>query len=240
MTIQEMHYQFDLLLDKVSSSQKPNFNVAEKDWILNHAQELFVKQRYSGNNYKRTALESTQKRIDDLRTIHVQNVTHTSVVDLTGGIYEFIINDANVPNYLFMTRGTASVTDLDGCNGTAILKVTQTDDISEVLKDPFRSPDVSEIPCNYGTSPTGSGSSLYLYSGTNTINSITISYLRSPVTMSYPGYTYIDGSTTTEVGCELPPHTHAEIIDIAVKVASGTIESPEFMQIKSQKLMETE
>ena len=49
--------------DKVSSDTLFAF--------LNEALDKFVKTRYSGINYKREGFEQSQKRIDDLRTLVV-------------------------------------------------------------------------------------------------------------------------------------------------------------------------
>ena len=43
MTIQEMHYDVKMKLNKVDSQQYRNLIIPQVDWILNEAQELFVK-----------------------------------------------------------------------------------------------------------------------------------------------------------------------------------------------------
>jgi hypothetical protein len=52
--------------------------------------------------------------------------------------------------------------------------------------------------------------------GTYTINSYTIRYIKKPV----------DISLTGAVDCELPSHTHREIIQEAVEMALEIIENP--------------
>ena len=43
MTIQDMHYDFKKKLDKIDSQQNKNLLIPEIDWVLNEAQEMFVK-----------------------------------------------------------------------------------------------------------------------------------------------------------------------------------------------------
>ncbi len=48
-------------------------------------------------------------------------------------------------------------------------------------------------------------------------------YLRTPVSMRY-GTTY--SVPTTDINCELSEHLHREIVELAVKSAIETVESP--------------
>lgn len=72
MTVQEMLYDFDLKIDKVASLANPDFNLAEKEWLLNEGQNVLIKQRYSINNNSRAGFEAIQKRIDDLKNLIVR------------------------------------------------------------------------------------------------------------------------------------------------------------------------
>jgi len=69
MTLDELHQNFKLELDKTTALELPAFLVAEIDDWLNNAIRKFVKTRYSGVNVKREAFEQSQKRTDDLRTL---------------------------------------------------------------------------------------------------------------------------------------------------------------------------
>jgi len=72
MTLDELHQIFKLELDKTSSLELTSFVVEEIDDWLNQAIRKFVKTRYSGFNPKQEGFEQTQKRIDDLRTLVVE------------------------------------------------------------------------------------------------------------------------------------------------------------------------
>ncbi len=84
MTILEMHIKFKILTDKLDTLNYPNFEPEEIDELLNMSQERFITQRYGTTNTKKSPLESTQKRMDDLREV-VKNgqlsVTTTQTID---------------------------------------------------------------------------------------------------------------------------------------------------------------
>lgn len=72
MTLDELHQFFKLELDKTTSLELPAFLTAEIDDWLNLSIKKFVRTRYSGLNIKRESFEQTQKRIDDLRPLVVE------------------------------------------------------------------------------------------------------------------------------------------------------------------------
>mgnify|MGYP006319950907 FL=1 len=100
MSILEMHYDFDLKLDKLATLAKPDINILEKDWLLNEAQNLIVKKYYLGNNASSTAFETTQKRIDDLSSLlikyPIQPMILPTMINRTG-VYELPLNSLLYP-----------------------------------------------------------------------------------------------------------------------------------------------
>ena len=73
MTVEEMHYEFKLKLNKIDSNDYSNIIIPEIDWYLNEAQSIYIKTRYSGNNSKAAGFEASQKRTDDLRNLVVKD-----------------------------------------------------------------------------------------------------------------------------------------------------------------------
>ncbi len=69
MTVELLHRNFMIELDKLSLSSYPSFLKAEIDYWINQAIEVFVKTRYSGTNTRLKAFQQDQKRTDDLRTL---------------------------------------------------------------------------------------------------------------------------------------------------------------------------
>lgn len=114
-----------------------------------------------------------------------------------------------------------------------------------MLDDPFNNSNKEEIVFNFGRasdiSPSDiTRSSIYIYPGSIEIADARIEYIKKPARINYGGYVYIDSITYPLQECELPDHTHSELVDLAVQIASGIIESPEYVQLKSQKLFSNE
>ena len=103
-------------------------------------------------------------------------------------------------------------------------KFSQQDDIYAILDDPFNS-----------TSPTGilytiQETFLDLYTNNTFVpNSIQIKYLRKPATIS----------SRFGVGCELPEHTHHEVVEMAVKSILEGFESPRY-NTQTREVLESE
>lgn len=239
MNIQEMHYDFKFKLDKVDSQSRENFNVAEIDWILNRAQEVFVKRRYSPNNLYRLGFEGNQKRIDDLSTLVVKYPEQPDINLIQhDNTYELPLDELKYPYYFFL-QGEVEVVE-PNCIKFAKMKYIQHDDLNFALEDPFNNSTSNSILFNFGRSSDGTTSSIYLYPATETLSKARITYLKQPRQLSFGTYTYINGVTLPEQSSELPEHTHAEIVDIAVELASTIIEDPNFVQIKRSVAMTSE
>jgi len=103
-------------------------------------------------------------------------------------------------------------------------KFSQQDDIYAILDDPFNS-----------TSPTGilytvQETFLDLYTNNSFIpNSVQVKYIRKPAQIS----------RRFGVGCELPEHTHHEIVEMAVKSILEGFESPRY-NTQSREVLESE
>ena len=242
MDIVSMHYDFDLKYDRVTSQYRQDFNKAEKDWLLNEAQYVILKQRYGLHNGYQSGFESIQKRIDDLSSIHIKH-PYQPYVDLIyhddENIYELPLASLQEEYWIFTSRGKVKVTD-DNCEYTAKLILVQNDDLNYAEDDPFNNSNHEEILINFGKSSSGTGSSIYFYPGNLTLTKAYIEYLKKPNRMNYGGYVYIDGITYTQTNCELPDMLHNEIVDIAVNIAAGIIENPNYARLTAEKVFKQE
>ena len=253
MTIEDMHWDFKLKLNKVDSSDFPNFQVPEIDWLLNEAQILFLKQRYGINNQKRLGFEVSQKRIDDLRNLVVKDRVLPAVASPTVA-NQFI---SGVPaGYAFLiratVRGQVSEGDVVTCPSKSLTAIqVQHDDLSSVLGDPFYSPSYKwgEVPMVFGTRLQAAGppttyfqDEIYTYTdGTFIITAVNIDYLRMPTRVAFPSgvpggtYNMPDGTAiNTDQDCLLPEATNEEVVDIAVQIAAGDIDHPGY-QVRAIK-----
>lgn len=226
MTIQEFHIGFDLEIDKTLDFELPYMSPEQKDYWLNKAQNRFISQRTFGTNPLGKAFEENEKRIDDLRTI-VTRPTPISAVLSTTNVYT-----VSLPNdYQYLLRHQCTITSTK--YGTKTLKGIQTkqDEIDMYIEDPFWGPSPLE-PLYYLL-----GNNLvYETVGLFTVSNATITYIRIPVRIQY-GTQYIN--PTTDINCELPVHTHQEILDIAISMVLENIESQRY-QTNLNELTKTE
>lgn len=223
MTIQEMHLAFDLEVDKTQDYEYPSFLAEQKDYWLNKAQDVFVKSRAFGNNLKKEGFEETQKRIDDLRTI----VKKTSVTPAkTGNEYINVL-----PNdYLYLVRHQCTVVS-QSC-GTKVVGGNQVrhDALNMLVEDPFWKPDKDE-PLYYFE-----GDLIQLGASDFNITNTALTYIRKYNKLQH-GTAYIQ--PTTDIDCELPEHTHQEIVSLAANMVLENIESQRY-QTNLNELTKTE
>jgi len=69
MTIREMQFDFKMKYNSVDSQRDEDFEIPEMDWLLNEAQEVYVKMRANPKIGAEYGFEVNQRGIDDLRTI---------------------------------------------------------------------------------------------------------------------------------------------------------------------------
>jgi len=246
MSAAELHFDFDVKIDKLATLAKEDFTIAEKDWLLNEAQNALVKRYYQGTTATGNGFETIQKRHDDLSSLVIKFPEQPALIPsiLDTGVYELALNDLTF-QYWFFIRGNVDVILPNECIKVATLKLIQHDDLNHALKDPFNNSDTSEVLFNFGRASDiqtsdFSRSSIYMYPGTYNLGAVRIEYLKKPAKISYGGYVYIDGVTYTAQTSELPDHVHSELVDVAVQLAAGIIESPEYMQMKALKVFSNE
>lgn len=122
MQIEQMHDNFDLLLNRKSSNDRPDFPPWEKDELLNLAILQFVKTRYNLDKsvfgdkmqlYNSLGFESNQRRIDELKTLHIKSPElqpSLIPINIGNGIYEFRLNalgnniSGQFFRYMFLTK----------------------------------------------------------------------------------------------------------------------------------------
>lgn len=179
-----------------------------------------------------------QKRVDDLSNLVIKYPEQPEITpSALDGVYELALGDLEY-NYWFLIAARAS-TDED-CKTWATLRFIQHDDVYDTLADPFNKPYKYELLYNIGRSSDANGSSLYIYPGDQTVYKVRLDYIKQPTKMNFGGYTYIDGATYPATDCELSEHLHNELVDIAVQIASGIIEHPNYYQMKTQKVFSHE
>lgn len=224
MTIDKMHILFRVLLDRVDANFYRNLLAEEVDIFLNEAQDMFIKQRYGGNNNKYTGFEETQKRIEDLRNIVVPDVLLSLSSNQTGAKPNGFFYDLPV-DYFISVQEEAEIIYVD-CNedntSSRLGFVGCTlDEYNNIVENPFEQPNPAKGEDSFGKRLMFDRLQALTFGKFN-INKYFLTYIRKPLEMRY-GTQYI--TPTTNVNCELAEITHREIVKLAVDLALETYES---------------
>jgi len=227
MTVSEMHYDFKKKLNKVDSQQNRNLLVPEIDCALNEAQELFIKMVAQPRQRSYLGFEKSQRSIDDIRTLVKSDVS----VIITNSI-------AQLPeDYLFFLKSDVLMDKGECRNIKGRLYIRQHDDEFENSSFDKSSFEWRTVNCLF----IDEGVKVF-DDGTFTNKELILSYIRKPSyihnanefingTYQLPSGTVLSGTND----CELPEHTHREIVDIAVTLVSGELLSSDY-QVKLHKL----
>lgn len=236
MTVQEMHYDFKMKLNKIDSQQYRNLRIQEIDWLLNEAQELFVKKVAFPRLYQITGFETSQRNIDDIRTLVVED----KEIDVVN-------NYVALPDeYMFFVRGYVNAKKGNCKVRKCRLIIRQHDDMFQESPYDESSYEWGEINGTFDMN----GIRVYPPKPTNdtppkvtTLSKAYISYIKKPALIHNaqdvePDHKYKlpnEVELTGRQNSELPQHTHREIVDIAVLIASNNLDMPNF-QYKQAKL----
>lgn len=212
MTTLEMVRQFKLLLDKTDSLTLDEFTPDEIVHYLNLGIEEFVKTRYR-------EFEQTQKRIDDLRSLVIVG-SYVAIApyynnNLRGYVLPVSLLDAPAFPYWFYLADQYRLFDAV-CQKefTGHIKTRQVDDLQEVEMNPFN----RSTPLTPNKIITADGFTLFFGEQLSTTRYTSqlyrITYLRRPNTVSI----------SPSVNCDLPAHTHTEIVNLSVRKALESIE----------------
>lgn len=231
MNIREMQYDVKKKINKLDSQQNRNLLIPEIDWALNEAMSLFIKMIAQPRNKSNLGFETSQRTIDDIRTIVVNNDNSPT--------YQPILNNiSSLPeDYLHFIRGYVNMNKGNCLNVKARLHIRQHDD--EFEESPF---DKSSFTWRTINGVFFENGVKFYTDDTFTIDKFYISYIRKPKYMhnaqDFRNGTYklpSGESLTGSVNCELPEHTHREIVDIAVLLLTGELQIPDY-EVKMTKL----
>lgn len=241
MTVKEMHYDYKQKLNKIDSQQYRNLKVPEIDWKLNEAQEVFAKVIAQPRLKESIGFEFSQRTIDDIRTIVVnQRVADGQVATLyddDDGSYIAVLPD----DYWFYVHSRVYATKGECINVILSTKEIQHDDESELSV--FDKSSFTWRLANIRFNKEG----IRIFTGGEfEVSKICLDYLLQPPRIhnaeDFEGGTYdtLDGATLTgKVDCILPVNTHKEIVDLAVYITAIDLSMPD-IRSKQSKLALTQ
>lgn len=232
MDIRDMHYDFKQKLNKIDSQQYKNLKVPEIDWKLNEALDVYIKSIAEPRINNHLGFEINQRSIDDLRTI-VINREVLDVTKLESGVYS-----AEIPyDYMFYVAARAKMVkgSCPSREGRVIPK--EHKDRHEEKTFSNSSFEWKEVNVHFFED----GVRVFT-DGTFDVTEVYLDYIKKPLYMHnsqdfLPGETYTlpNGRILTKYhNCELPDHTHREIVDIAVLITTGDLQMPDY-QMKQNK-----
>lgn len=232
MDIKGMQYDFKQKLNKVDSQQYRNLRVPEIDWSLNEAYEIFIKSIAEPRYRNGLGFEINQRSIDDIRTIVINDF---SIVPTQIDTKTWFVTLPE--NYMFFISAYIEVTKTNCGTKRCRAILRQHDDKHEENTFTNSSYEWEEINIRFYEE----GIKIFT-DGTFTPNSLKLDYIRKPAYIHNAqdflptnSYTLPDGTVLTGTqDCELPEHTHREIVDIAVLITTGNLQIPDY-QIKQEK-----
>lgn len=227
MTIEDMHYDFKKKLNKADSQQYKNLLIPEIDWVLNEAQSLFIDKIAQPRLHPYFGFERTQKNIDDIRTVVVENYS-PAIFSSDSESTLFTLPD----DYRYYIKGFVMMNKEPCGKVKGRLHIQRQGD--EFEEQSFYK---SSYKWRHANGEFVQGG-LRVYSGGDfTIVSASINYIGNPPYMhnaaNFRQGTYNLPSGITLSGTQdsvLPEHTHREIVDLAVLIITGEIQAPDYQQ----------
>ena len=228
-----MQYDIKFKLNKIDSEQYKNFRIPELDWAINEAEEIFVKSIAEPRTSNYLGFEINQRTIDDIRTIVVNDATIVPI-KINNETYKVSLPQ----DYMFYISANVIISKEKCADRTARAILRQHDDRFEASPFDTSSFEWKEVNIRFYED----GIKLFT-DGTFEIKEVKLNYIRKRKyihnaqdflpTSSYklPSGIILTGTQN----CELPEHTHREIVDIAVLILANNLDSPSY-QFKQAKI----
>lgn len=228
MDANQMSYEFSVLYDKIASSSSPGYTDRELSVFLSKAQEIVVK-RYQPAEY----IERRRQDMANLtRSVDIATPSTTQDIGKPFGVRYDLPSD-----FMYHESEEVTITSSDECfNNKRIMVVpAREDEYSLQVKNPFKRPRVigsdfdNAWRMDFYDNTNGIKRVDLLTDGTFSIDMYHLTYFKQPIDIvPVTG----DGTTTVQGDCELNQTIHREIVEIAVRIASGVTQPAEY-QIKT-------
>lgn len=211
-----MHIAFDMGLDKALSSALPSFDSYQKDYFINEAYLMKIKQKLTGNNNLQQPFEMSPKRIADLQKL----VKHTILKGVSTSIHaknemSFSLSDIN--DFMYPVSSVFKYN---------INRYSPTITVIHDVVDNLR---LSDNNKPWITSPVSiyQNNEVICYIDPDDISDISTDYPELVLTYVKRPERLIHTSTSgNNFIPEIDEQVHSEIVSLAVDLALENIESP--------------
>jgi hypothetical protein len=217
-------------LNKLASSDFDNIECWQVVEAFNKGMSNWVRRQLHGTNLKQTGDEQSKRRIDDMQIILTDKVISLQKKDL------YFESDELPDDYLQWKRISGAAFD-KCCNEprNMLIYLAEEANVDELLRDKMKQP-------SYGwgeTFCTLKNNRVRIYTNNEfDIPSATLSYYRQPRRIEITGCAspYIITIPTVDVACEFKDDIVEVLIDEAINILAGDIESINQLQISAQKV----
>ena len=230
--IKDMHYDFRVKLNRIDSAKYRDLKVPEVDRKLNEGINLFILLVAQPRIRNQFGFETTQRTTDDIRLLVVNKKPLTENANLDGEVFYTL-----PPDYLYYLGADATASKGDCAGQQMDIIVVDHDDRS--LNREFYKSDFEWRELNVRFFEDG----IRAFPEDFNIDKFTLDYIKE-----HPYVHYAEGFETGEYqlpngellqgfqDCILPDITHAEIVDLAVLLATGDLELPLANQLRAGQL----
>ena|SRR3990167_5141301 len=238
MTANEMKVEFNTLYDKIASASAPGYTDKDISVFLSKAQEIYLWEGFKPYS----SFQENEKRRRDFDELITYNTPSASSVQ-TGVHPNGVFYDLPT-NFLYSLKEEITSTSSDTCknNIRVSVKPITEGDYNANINNPLKKPYIQDgdglvwrMDFSKATSTSAKRHEL-ITDGTFTVGTYYIRYIRKP--QDIVPFTN-DGSTTAIASCELPEITHRQLIEMAVRIATGTTNPQEYqLKVTEEKLNE--
>lgn len=212
-----MHYALDAGLQKLASFAYEQFLPQEVDYYLNLAQEKYIKNRLFVDDAK-GGFATSLKHLEDVRTLIRENVDLTFQT-IGENYYGNLKTDHG---YYLQSRAGLEPTGIAGSTIPTIRKnltLLANDRAYLTTQSPF-----GRSSFNFPKAVLTDGVIKVLGGKKFILKNLALDYVRTPPNVDL----------TLSKTSELPPHTHPEIVALAISIILEVIESPRFVTAVQQ------
>lgn len=220
-------------LNKVDTQDDENISVYNIVEAFNKAQLNVVNRLYGKNNNYKSGIESTRKRVDDLKILLNPTPKILSATKKEG----YYLSEAIPEDYFHLVRTTCLASRKDCSKKEMFIYLQEESNLNTLLRNEHTNPSFE-----WGeTIGTIAEDNIKVFTLDKfEISKIFLTYLRRPRAIDIPGYLKQDGQPSSQIDPEMPDDIIEMCIDEAVRILSGDMQNQFSNQISQQNLQMSE